>query len=329
MTIENILISIFMIYNNQAALFKAAGKKQEEIIMNPLLVSHKQWISEDLPFALRVDNIKEHVLPHCHNYIEFNFTVGGSAREKINGVEHILKPGTFTLLFPHHIHEIEVAPEKPVTVFVGSIKFESFYDKKGDFQVLTELLSQAAMDKVPYNDFGEETTNELTAILNSMQKELTQRKKWSTLMFKSKLMELLITYDRNRGDKNSLAEGKRILSQKSGMWDIITYVSQHYQEDITLKHLSEGFHMSASHISSSFHQLLGENFHKYLEKIRLAQACDLLLSTDSSVLDICFETGFKSYKTFSRVFLKNLGLSPTEYRKRRIDDTDQIMDMHR
>lgn len=289
--------------------------------MNPLLVTHEQWISEDLPFALRSDTLTGHVLPHCHNYIEFNFTVGGSAREKINGVEHILKPGTFTLLFPSHIHEIEATPEKPVTLFVGSIKFESFYEKKGDFPALTELLSQAALDNVPYNDFGEETTKELTAILNSMIMELSQRKKWSALMFKSKLMELLITYDRNRSVKISPPEGKRILSPKSGMWDIITYVSQHYQEDITLKNLSEGFHMSASHISSSFHQLLGENFHKYLVKIRLAQACDLLLSTDFSVLDICFETGFKSYKTFSRVFLQYLGLSPTEYRKRRMDNS--------
>jgi AraC-like DNA-binding protein len=153
-----------------------------------------------------------------------------------------------------------------------------------------------------------------------MEKELIERGKWSALMFKSKLMELLITYDRNRTPNQLPADGKRILSQKSGVWDIITYVSQYYQEDITLELLSKRFHMSASHISSSFHQLLGENFHKYLEKIRLAQACDLLLSTDSSVLDICYETGFKSYKTFSRVFLKNLGLSPTDYRKLQSDN---------
>lgn len=283
--------------------------------MNPLLVSHEEWINNDLPFALRTDIITAHVVPHCHNYIEFNLTIAGSATEKINGVEHTLRPGTFTLLFPHHIHEILATPENPVTVFVGSIKIESFYDKKGDFLALTELLSQSALDKAPYNEFGEDITKELTEILHSMEKELKDPNKWSALMFKSKLIELLITYDRNRAVKKPLSDGKRILSQKSGVWDIITYVSQYHQEDITLELLSKRFHMSASHISSSFHQLLGENFHKYLEKIRLAQACDLLLSTDLSVLDICYETGFKSYKTFSRVFLKNLGLSPTEYRK--------------
>ena len=288
--------------------------------MNPLLVSHEEWISKDLPFALRTDIITAHVIPHCHNYIEFNFTVAGSAIEKINGTEHTLRPGTFTLLFPHHIHEILATPESPVTVIVGSIKIESFYDKKGDFLALTELLSLAALDKTPYNEFGEDITKELTDILKSMEKELIERGKWSALMFKSKLMELLITYDRNRTPNQLPADGKRILSQKSGVWDIITYVSQYYQEDITLELLSKRFHMSASHISSSFHQLLGENFHKYLEKIRLAQACDLLLSTDSSVLDICYETGFKSYKTFSRVFLKNLGLSPTDYRKLQSDN---------
>lgn len=284
--------------------------------MEPIFVSHKEWISDNLPFALRVDRLSNHILPHCHNYIEFNFTVEGSAKEKINGVEHIIKPGTFTLLFPHHIHEIEASPENPLFMFVGSIRTENFYDKSGDFMALTELLSKAAFDKIPYNYFNAQVTEVITDILNSMLKELSERKIWSTLMFKSKLTELLITFDRNRSN-SSFSDGKLTLNQKSRVWDIITYVSRNYHEEISLQSLSDKFHMTVPHISSSFHQLLGENFHRYLEKIRLSQACDMLLSTNSSVLDICFETGFKSYKTFSRVFSKNLSLSPTEYRKLR------------
>ncbi len=286
--------------------------------MIPIFVTHKEWISEDLPFALRIDHLQGHVLPHCHNYIEFNFTVKGTAKEKINGTEHIIRPGTFTLLFPHHIHEIEVTAEEPVTVYVGSIRIDSFYDRNGAFLALTELLSNAALDKIPYHYFDVQITKDMTDILNSMLLELSKGQKWSTLMFKSKLAELLITFDRNRITSGSTGEGKHVLSQKSGVWDIITYVSQNYQEDISLKNLSDRFHMSTSNISASFHQLLGENFHRYLEKIRLAQACDLLLSTDGSVIEICFEAGFKSYKTFSRVFYNNFHLSPTEYRKFRM-----------
>lgn len=286
--------------------------------MEPNFVSYKEWISENLPFAIRVDCLNFHVFPHCHNYIEFNFTVKGRAKEKINGIEHTLKPGTFTLLFPHHIHEIETSPENPLLMFVGSIRIESFYDRKGDFLALTELLSKAAFDKIPYNYFNEQVTEEITNILNFMLKELSDSRPWSTLMFKSKLTELLITFDRNRSN-SSFTEVNQTLCQKSGVWDIITYVSQNYYKEISLQSLSEKFHMSIPHISSSFHQLLGENFHRYLEKLRLAQACDLLLSTDSSVLDICFEAGFTSYKTFSRVFSKNLKLSPTEYRKLKLN----------
>ncbi|WFR55661.1 AraC family transcriptional regulator [Anaerocolumna sp. AGMB13025] len=283
--------------------------------MMPIFVSHKEWISKDLPFALRIDNLKGHVLPHCHNYIEFNFTINGTATEKINGKEHILKPGNFTLLFPHHIHEIQLIQGESVSMYVGSIRIESFYDRNGAFLALAELLSNAALDNTPYHYFNEEITTDMTNILKSMLSELTKGQKWSELMFKSKLAELLITFDRNRINGDSRLKGKHMLSRNSGVWDIITYVSLNYQEDISLKTLSERFHMSTSNISASFHQLLGENFHRYLEKIRLAQACDLLLSTDSSVIDICFEAGFKSYKTFSRVFYQNFNLSPTEYRK--------------
>jgi AraC-like DNA-binding protein len=283
--------------------------------MMPIFVSHKEWISEDLPFALRIDHLKGHVLPHCHNYIEFNFTIKGTAVEKINGKEHTLEPGNFTLLFPHHIHEIQLIHAEPVTMYVGSIRIESFYDRNGAFLALAELLSNAALDNTPYHYFNEKITTDMTNILNSMLSELTKGQKWSELMFKSKLAELLITFDRNRINAESCLKGKHILSRNSGVWDIITYVSLNYQEDISLKSLSERFHMSTSNISASFHQLLGENFHRYLEKIRLAQACDLLLSTDGSVIDICFEAGFKSYKTFSRVFYQNFNFSPTEYRK--------------
>ncbi|WP_397356810.1 helix-turn-helix domain-containing protein [Paenibacillus sp. N3.4] len=60
---------------------------------------------------------------------------------------------------------------------------------------------------------------------------------------------------------------------------------------------------------------MGDNFHSFLEKIRISHACSLLISSNETVTSICFEVGFTSFSTFSRVFQARFLMSPTSYRK--------------
>ena len=68
-------------------------------------------------------------------------------------------------------------------------------------------------------------------------------------------------------------------------------------------------------LSRFFKQHLGMTFQEYLKKIRLGQAARLLTTTDRTVTDIAFESGFNNLSNFNRHFRAAYGISPKEYRE--------------
>ena len=59
----------------------------------------------------------------------------------------------------------------------------------------------------------------------------------------------------------------------------------------------------------------GKRFIEFLNALKIDKACEMLLTTDKSVIDISFELGFNTVKTFNNNFLKLKNMSPTDFRK--------------
>lgn len=282
--------------------------------MMPLYEQNDFWFKSDFPFCLRIDTLTYNILPHGHNFIEFNYTLEGHGTEKINGVPHELKPGTFTLLFPHQIHELLPDPGNNIRMYVGGFGLEYLFDVNETILPISGLLYDAQYTAESYYYLDDNTCCKITSVLSQMLFEIGTALVWSRSMFKIKLAELLILFDRYRTTTGNNPKKNSNSNRKQNFIDIIQYVFKNFHDNITLETLSEKFYLSIPYISSSFKQNIGENFHDFLEKLRIAHACSLLGSTDLSVIDISYEAGFKSYKTFSRVFLAQIKMTPTKYR---------------
>lgn len=94
---------------------------------------------------------------------------------------------------------------------------------------------------------------------------------------------------------------------------LLQYIDSHSGEELTLDLAAHRAGFSRHHFSRQFHRYMGCTFTEYLTLRRIEQSKDLL-STDLSVTDIAFQTGFNSLSAFSRCFKKHTGLSPSEYR---------------
>ena len=99
------------------------------------------------------------------------------------------------------------------------------------------------------------------------------------------------------------------------VYDILKYLSQHYREPVTLSDLSRALGVSKSYLSHSFSQRIGVNFRTYVNTLRADHACLLLRNSDEAVMNIAYECGFESQRTFNRVFMEQYGVSPSEYRR--------------
>jgi AraC-like DNA-binding protein len=89
-----------------------------------------------------------------------------------------------------------------------------------------------------------------------------------------------------------------------------------YAQPLDIPALARIAHVSEAHFIRTFRAAFGETPHRYLQRRRVERAMFLLVQTDRSVTEICFDVGFTSLGTFSRTFSSIVGESPSAYRAR-------------
>ena len=105
--------------------------------------------------------------------------------------------------------------------------------------------------------------------------------------------------------------------QASGMIEKAkAYINENYHRDISLEEVSRSVDISSYYFSKLFKEETGENFIEYLTAIRIEKAKELLHHRENSIKNISIETGYSDPNYFSRIFKKQVGITPTEYRER-------------
>ena len=98
------------------------------------------------------------------------------------------------------------------------------------------------------------------------------------------------------------------------------YIEKNYNQSLTLESLAKLFHFHPSYLSSYFskHTKLGVN--EYLHQVRITRAKELLKNGRLSVSSISEKVGYSDPSYFTKVFKKNVGISPRIYRKRYVSE---------
>jgi len=88
----------------------------------------------------------------------------------------------------------------------------------------------------------------------------------------------------------------------------------HSQPDFDVSDIIDNLAMSRASLYNKMKNITGIGINDYINKYRIAVACNLLAETDKSISDIAFETGFTSQRYFSTVFKQYIDKTPSNYR---------------
>src|ERR1044072_8789445 len=105
-----------------------------------------------------------------------------------------------------------------------------------------------------------------------------------------------------------------IASHRRAVERVITTARERLCEPISLRDMSRVAYISEFHFNRVFHRITGLPPNKFISAMRLDEAKRLLLNTNLSITDICFEVGYNSLSTFTRRFTQQVGLGPREFR---------------
>ncbi|MCX6215307.1 AraC family transcriptional regulator [Spirosoma sp.] len=95
----------------------------------------------------------------------------------------------------------------------------------------------------------------------------------------------------------------------------IDHINTHYSRPIPVQEMAGICHFSPNAFCRWFKQHMGLTFVDYLNKVRLTNVCQLLLSTDYGIGQIALRTGFENISTLNRLFQQKLGTSPSKHRE--------------
>lgn len=101
------------------------------------------------------------------------------------------------------------------------------------------------------------------------------------------------------------------------------YFNEHYNEPINIEEYAQSRGMSVSWFLRNFKQILKQSPMQYLLSIRINNAASLLETTDYNITEISTIVGYDNPLYFSRLFRKQKGLSPSDYRKAMTGKSDE------
>lgn len=242
---------------------------------------------------------------HWHNHIELLFCISGSLSVVISGKSYLLNKNEMILINTNMIH----SSYSPTVNHVLCIQFP-----------LEWLRTQIGHDYgkswlIELNNSNKNVTKD-TALLAKLQ-TITELTAHQQLNISEKLdlhaqifllLELLMRYSMN------IKQSTQEISDFELGRNMINYINDHFQEDLTLQDASNHFSYSNEYCSRHFKKILGTNFKELLTSTRLNYAYDKIITTTDNLESIALESGFSTYRNMYNSFVHSYHTSPSNLR---------------
>ncbi|WP_092325863.1 AraC family transcriptional regulator [Butyrivibrio sp. YAB3001] len=252
---------------------------------------------------------------HLHPYYEMLVLLAPNASHLIEGVPYNIRMGDIVLLAPSVMHKSVYYKGEPSKRII--IDFMYPLDKPETESAYKAILEPFFQD-VPIFRFDFQDQKRIFDILNNLFIFSKEHKYYGNpadeFYIHTKFQELLYTFYELK-DKNLYKNEQTYNSIEQKMYEISSYIHNHYNEDISLDSLSEQFFISSSYLSREFKQITGFNLSNYIQLTRIKNAQYKLVSSNEKISAIASDCGFSSFSQFNRVFNKLTGTSPREYRQ--------------
>jgi YesN/AraC family two-component response regulator len=301
------------------------GKKDEYLNGTSIIINQDtKGISTSFPneeltrnrFAIRRKFRYCTINEHRHEYIEIVYVLKGEFEQSIEGEKYKMKKGDFCIFDKNTRHASEVINKNHIVInmlltpkFFDGVFMHLLSDDNyiSNFIVNTLYTMNSTQSFIKFH-IDEGTT--LHMILQNLLIEYFSESTRSNAAINGYLLILFTELSRALIQINETVvdESQKVVKEK-----VLNYIRKNYK-DINLKTMAKYFNFHPSYLSNLIKKEFGKNLKDLLMEVRMAEACNLLENTNVTIEAIINEIGYVNNSYFYKVFKKEYGCTPIEYR---------------
>ncbi|MBO4981052.1 MAG: helix-turn-helix transcriptional regulator [Lachnospiraceae bacterium] len=274
-----------------------------------------RYDNPDFPLFCRRNFIpRKRILPgmsvHWHSDVEFIYIKKGSASYQLNGCVVRMQEGEGIFVNSRQLHMLILDDNECLLDCIIFHPMLLCASKHIEEKFVYPVISNASAPYVMLHESVPWEREVLTRL--SLLYELSNRGDCELEMLKT-VYDIWALLSHNIPKKPSKS------NEYDGGFEIIkrmiAYIEEHYRETVTLDLLCRAGGVGRTACTKLFQKYVNTTPIDYVRRYRIAKSIELLQSTDKTVTEIAYETGFAGVSFFAKTFKKATGITPGQLRK--------------
>lgn len=231
--------------------------------------------------------------PHFHSAIELVYVTEGALTVFLDDQQYEVRANQLMISSSYTVHRYQSDKSNRETIMIIPLSFVPSMQK---------TLRDHAFNHPIYDLATDEKTR---TVLNLLADGWTEYNVDTKKGLCYTLLGLLTANVGLSPQKNS--------TRTSQMKDMLIYLQENYQSNLSMEALAKQFGYSKSRFSHLFNETLGCPPGAFINALRCQHAARAMLESDQPLLEIAMNAGFECPRTFYRVFKQYYGVTPTQY----------------
>lgn len=267
---------------------------------------------QDIQYPLKCAVMRGNLpfMNHCHQELEIILLREGNVKVYYEEEEYHLHSGDIWIVPPFASHSIGKGAEncERLAILLDLKLMGTWTKGREEWNWLQDELNKIDLFS---GHWSFETKEKAETIIKNLYREYCNKPYAWQLAMKSLISSLVLTAVREMPRRETALQGKQVFKMKN----ILEYIALHYCSDLTLRGCAEAVGFNSAYLSRYFSSHMGITFQEYVKRLRIDRAKWLLLTERMPITEICYQSGFRDVKTFNKLFKKECGKSPTEFKK--------------
>lgn len=299
------------IYNN----LRGAGKSMVSGGEN--MIQRKKYNFGDLPALFEHEVVKSDAacqeMAHWHNDVELIRVITGKLHCHVNHSDFLLHPGELCFINLRQLHRVYNTEKEPCELEVLTVSPELFSQNKKLYK--TYILP--VINDESFTHVRVEGKNGFVKIIERMMDELQEIAAEKPVGYELEAAGYIhLIFRRLYMIYSEPREQPPLDNDVSLQRRMTAYIYEHYSEKITLEDIARSGAVSPSKCAALFRKYTQKSPVNFLISYRLEMGSKLLNNTGKAISEIAQDCGFAQQSYFNRMFLREFGCTPKEWRKR-------------